>query len=151
VVSFLSKLAARPIEKFPMQIPHSKTDCGRLTVLIVEDDADTAASAQAILVSQGFVTSIVGDGASAIAAAERMQPDIVLLDLGLPLVDGYDVARSIRERITFKRPLLIAVTGQDGLEVERRSKDAGIDLHLVKPADWSRLLPLLERFDSIVN
>jgi CheY-like chemotaxis protein len=78
---------------------------------------------------------------------------VVLLDIGLPGMVGYQVARRVREEIVPtipKAPLLIAVTGRDGEADRRRSEEAGIDLHLVKPVDPAALLGLLERFRRII-
>jgi CheY-like chemotaxis protein len=123
----------------------------RLVVLVVEDDLDTAYSTSVILRHEGCEVYIATDGASALTAAEHRQPDIILLDLGLPKFDGYQVAQSLREKISPKRPLIIAVTGRNEPEDRLRSEQAGIDLHLAKPPDWSQLRTLLKRFDGIIH
>jgi DNA-binding response OmpR family regulator len=86
-----------------------------------------------------------------VLAIHASLPDVVLLDIGLPKMNGWLVAKQIREQSVWKRPLIIAVTGHgreaDGL----RSQDVGVDLHLVKPVDPEELHKLLSRFQSIVN
>jgi DNA-binding response OmpR family regulator len=122
-----------------------------LDVLIVEDDADSAESMAAILRHHGHQPTIVPDGAGALQAAQVRLPDVVLLDIGLPDLDGFGVAKWIAERPCDKRPLLIAVTGLAQEEDRRRSREAGIDLHLVKPVDPDSLLGLLNRFLAIIK
>jgi CheY-like chemotaxis protein len=123
----------------------------RLVVLVVEDDLDTAKSTSKILEHEGYEVHIATDGAAALAAAASKQPDIILLDLGLPKVNGYQVAKSLREKVTLKRPLLVAITGHNEPEDRLESEKAGIDLHLAKPPDWGELRKLLKRFDGIVH
>ena len=117
-----------------------------LRVLVVEDDEDTAASLSILLRLYGYDVEAANDGPSALRAVLASQPDIVLLDLGLPKMSGWVVAKKIREQTAWKRPLLVAVTGY-GTQADRlRSQEAGIDLHLVKPVDPQELENLLERF-----
>ena len=83
------------------------------------------------------------DGHSALDAAERHRPGVVLLDIGLPALNGYDVCRRIRHEPWGKSMVLIALTGWGQDEDRRRSQEAGFDGHLVKPVDHTRLLSLL--------
>ena len=86
---------------------------------------------------------IAHDGYSALEAVRKFRPEIVLLDIGLPGMSGYEVARRIRERARGKAPLLVAMTGY-GQEADRRkAREAGFDHHLVKPIDLDALLELL--------
>jgi CheY-like chemotaxis protein len=120
-------------------------------VLVVEDDADTAATCKLFLQLQGLEVRTASDGPSALLAAQTAKPDVVLLDIGLPGMDGYEVARRLATDHNDKPPFLIAVTGY-GQQVDRRkSQEAGIDLHLLKPADPVRLAGLLERFQKVVR
>ena len=124
-----------------------------LRVRVVEDDAGLAADLAALLGRCGHQVRIASDGAAALEATQASPPDVVLLDIGLPGMDGYQVARRVHEEIVPKvpkAPLLIAVTGRDGEADRRRSEEAGIDLHLVKPVDPGQLLRLLERFQRII-
>ena len=112
-------------------------------ILIVDDNVDAAAALNLLLQSLGHETSVAHDGLQALAAAEVFRPDVVLLDIGLPGVSGYEVARRLR---TGKGGALkiIAITGW-GQEADRvRAAEAGFDVHLVKPVDESALRDLLE-------
>ena len=88
------------------------------------------------------------DGREATAVAESYQPHLVLLDIGLPGMDGYAVARSMRARPDLARTLLVALTGYGGDEDRRQSKSAGFDYHLVKPLDFDSLQALLSSLSS---
>lgn len=112
-------------------------------VLVVDDSADNAESLSQVLRTMQHETEIAFDGPSAVAAAERFTPDVVLLDIGLPGFDGYEVARRIRELPRGREVRLIAITGwgQDG--DERRAWAAGFDAHLTKPVDPAALLSIV--------
>jgi CheY-like chemotaxis protein len=83
------------------------------------------------------------DGVEGLAAAERLRPDVVLMDLGLPRIDGFDACRRIREQPWGKRMLVIAITGWGQDADRRRSQEAGFDHHLVKPVDARAISTLL--------
>jgi len=122
----------------------------RLRVLVVEDHEDTAASTAMVLRLYGHDVHVASDGRMALQLMSDHSPDVVLLDLGLPKMDGWEVAKQIRNQATYKRPLLVAVSGY-GREADRlRSSEAGIDLHLVKPIDPDQLKDLLARFQTVV-
>jgi two-component system, OmpR family, response regulator len=114
-------------------------------VLVIEDDEDTAASLAMLLRLNGYEVEVAADGPSAVQAVQASPPDVILLDIGLPKMDGWLVAKQIREQTTWKRPLLVAISGYGTEADRRRSKEAGIDLHLVKPVDPVELLKLLRR------
>jgi CheY-like chemotaxis protein len=122
-----------------------------LQILLVEDDADVAASTALLLRLAGHDVHTAGDGPAALLAAERSPPDVALVDIGLPGMDGYEVARRLQEGARDKRPLVVAVTGRAGEDARLRSAEAGIDLHLVKPVDPEQLLPLLAHFRDILH
>ena len=88
------------------------------------------------------------DGLEALEAAERLKPDVVLLDIGLPKLSGYDVAREIRENPWGKRMVLIALTGWGQDEDRQKTKDAGFDAHLVKPVEHAVLSRLLSELPA---
>jgi CheY-like chemotaxis protein len=114
-------------------------------VLVVDDNADSADTLCRLLRSSGFDAQTAYDGPSALAAADATTPDAVVLDIGLPGLSGYDVARQIRQRPWGRRPLLIALTGW-GQDAERaRTAEAGFDHHLVKPVTFDALLAILGR------
>jgi signal transduction histidine kinase len=103
-------------------------------VLIVEDNPDTAAMLNLLLVDWGQETRVAHDGPTALEIAEKFRPEVVLLDVGLPKLHGYEVARRVRQAPWGKRALIIAITGW-GREADRQSEAAGIDHRLLKPID----------------
>ena len=121
-----------------------------LHVLVVEDHAETANALATLLRLGGHEAEVAPDARAALEAARSRPPDVVLLDLGLPDMDGWQLARHFQEPPGGKPPLLVAVTGLGQEADRRRSEEAGIDLHLVKPADPGQLLWLLNRFRRIV-
>jgi signal transduction histidine kinase len=114
-----------------------------LDVLIVEDNEDARVSLQIVLESDGHRVQTAADGRAGLAAFERIVPDVALIDIGLPEMDGYELARAIRAR--HSGPMLVAVTGYGQPEDTQRAAEAGFDAHLVKPADVSKLRTLLAR------
>jgi PAS domain S-box-containing protein len=115
----------------------------RRSILIVEDNEDTRESLRLLLESLGHSVLEAADGGHGLALARQHQPEVVLIDLGLPGLDGYEVARTLRSSPFGKSTLLIAVTGYGQAEDRRRSEEAGFDAHLVKPVSQSLLLPLI--------
>jgi CheY-like chemotaxis protein len=111
----------------------------------VEDEPDNAYSMALLLRTFGHTAAIAADGDAALQAAAANPPDVVLLDIGLPGMDGYQVARRLREQQqkTGHRMLLIAVTGYGQAADRQRSSDAGVFLHLVKPVDANLLGSIL--------
>src|SRR5262249_60092589 len=91
----------------------------------------------------GHEVRLARDGPTALQIAREERPDVVLLDIGMPGMDGYEVARRLREQPALKKPFLIAVTGYGRQEDQRRSRKAGVNLHLVKPVDTEGLRRLL--------
>jgi two-component system, OmpR family, response regulator len=144
----LSKLVREPIDTSRGSLGEStmirrNPSPDALRILVVEDNADAAASTALLLELDGHEVHIAGDGAAGLAAAEALNPDAVLLDIALPGIDGYEVARRLKARPGTNSPLLIAVTGY-GRDVDRaQSAAAGIDLHLVKPVEPELLQKLL--------
>jgi two-component system CheB/CheR fusion protein len=122
-----------------------------LRVLVAEDDADTAVSTAALLSLSGHEVDIAADGPFAVEAVVTGHPDVVLLDISLPGLDGYEVAKRVKGQHAERTPLLIAVTGYGSAEDRQRSAAAGIDLHLVKPVDPELLQKLLKRFQQVVG
>jgi signal transduction histidine kinase len=112
-------------------------------ILVVEDNRDTAFSLAALLRMEGNQVEIAHDGLEALQKASGYEPEVVLLDIGLPKMDGYDACRAMRAQPWGKRALIIAVTGWGQDEDRRRSKEAGFDMHLVKPVEHPALLKLL--------
>jgi CheY-like chemotaxis protein len=121
-----------------------------LRILVVEDDEDTAASLAMLVRMYGYEVDVAADGQSAWRAVEASQPDVVLLDLGLPKMDGWWVAKQIRKQCYGKRPFLIAMTGYERQTDQARSYEVGIDLHLIKPVEPDTLQQILRRFQAVV-
>ncbi len=111
----------------------------RLRVLVVDDNIDAADTLTEMLRVSGHDVDTAYDGAAAIAAVDSHRPDVVLMDIGLPKLNGYDVARKIRASDPQRRIVLVAVTGWGQDEDRRRSQQAGFDHHLVKPVDPASL------------
>ncbi len=114
-----------------------------LRILIVDDNHDSADMLATLLQFAGHETFTAHDGSAAVETAARLDPDVVLLDIGLPILNGYEAARRIRDQRGRERPLLIALTGWGQEEDRRRSMEAGFDAHLVKPVDDAVLGTLL--------
>ena len=116
-------------------------------ILVVDDNRDAAGSLILLLELMGHEVRSAVDGLEAMEAVEKFGPDVVLLDIGLPKLNGYDVARLIREQPGGKRIMLIALTGWGQEEDRRKSAEAGFDVHLVKPIDLKTLTTLLASDD----
>ena len=114
-------------------------------VLVVDDNIDGARVLARLLRAGGHETLVAHDGPAALEEARAHPPDVVLLDIGLPGMDGYQVARRLRELDGMDRALLVALTGYGRDEDRRRSMEAGFDHHLVKPVDPGSLKELLTR------
>jgi CheY-like chemotaxis protein len=117
----------------------------RRRVLVVDDNRDGAASLAMLLTVMGNETRTAHDGLEGVEQAEAFRPDLIVLDIGLPKLNGYDACCRIREKPWAKNTLIVAATGWGQEEDRRRSKEAGFDHHLVKPVDAGELIRLLER------
>ncbi len=122
-----------------------------LTVLVIEDNQDAREMLHAWLEELGHRVYAAGDGLEGIDLARSLQPDVVLVDIGLPGLDGYQVAENIRATMDGHRPLLVAITGYGRPEDSARAREAGFDAHLVKPVQpehLARLIHSAPRSDS---
>ena len=120
-----------------------------LRILVVDDNRDSAEMLAMLLKFSGHETHVEHDGLAAVEAVHTLDPDVVVLDIGLPGLNGYDAARRIREQNGGSgRPFLIALTGWGQDEDRSRSKEAGFDAHLVKPVDDRALRTLLTELGS---
>jgi CheY-like chemotaxis protein len=128
---------------------HKAFDGRRL--LVVDDNQDAAETLETLLQSLGATVATAGNGREALAQFTRFEPDAVLLDIGMPGMDGYEVARRIRALPAGAGTPLIAVTGWGQQEDVRRSFEAGFDHHLVKPLDVDRLWELIVGTAPTVN
>jgi len=135
---FVVRLPSLPAPAAP-ESPAAVHRGTRRTVLIVEDNEDARHMLEAALVLDGHQVHAAPDGESGLQLAERSPPDVALIDIRLPGIDGYEVARRLRAAHERRRIALIAVTGFGQTEDRRRAFDAGFDAHLVKPVNAERL------------
>lgn len=113
-------------------------------VLVVDDNEDAADSLAMLLMVRGDEVRIAYDGEQAVAAQLDFNPEVVLLDIGLPKLSGYDVARAIRS-VRGRDVLIIAITGWGQEDDRQRARDAGFDHHFTKPVDFEVLLGILDK------
>jgi CheY-like chemotaxis protein len=137
---------ASPPEEAGMQAQRGKFLVNKGSrILVVDDNADTALGMVRLLRLLGNDAIAVLDGDAAMEAARTFLPDFVLLDIGLPKMDGYRVASALRQNEALKDVVIIAVSGYAQAEDRRRSQAAGFDHHLVKPVDFDSLFSLIGR------
>jgi CheY-like chemotaxis protein/anti-sigma regulatory factor (Ser/Thr protein kinase) len=117
-------------------------------VLVVDDNRDSAITLAMLLKLQGHETETVFDGVAAVEAAARFSPDVILLDIGLPKLNGYEAARQIRQLPRGRDVLLVALTGWGQEDDRRKSHEAGFDHHLVKPIEHAALSKLLNEHSA---
>src|ERR671912_733115 len=120
----------------------------RFRILVVDDNHDSALSMAMMLSIMGHETRTAHDGESAVATAESFLPEVVLLDIGLPKLNGYEVAQRIREKPWGVSMFLIAVTGWGQDEDRARSSEVGLNVHMVKPVEPAALERLLSELRS---
>jgi CheY-like chemotaxis protein len=139
----LSTSAAAPFLRTPPRAPVAPR-----RILVVDDNRDSAGSLAALLELSGNEVRTAYDGLEAVMQTEEFEPDVVLLDIGLPGIDGYEAARRIRSLPRGRMILLVAVTGWGQSEDRQRSREAGFDHHMVKPLRASALETLLANFSA---
>jgi CheY-like chemotaxis protein len=113
-------------------------------VIVVDDNADSARGMARFLKLLGHDVRVAHDGPSALGAARAERPEVILLDIGLPGMDGYQVARALRDE-GFAETIIIAVSGYGEEAAQARSRVSGFDHHLVKPVDFDSLVALIGR------
>jgi CheY-like chemotaxis protein len=118
---------------------------GRLRVLVVDDNVDGAEMLAMMLELAGHETRVAGDGPGCLAAARVFRPDVAVLDIGLPGMDGHELARRLQDDPSIPDPVLIALTGWGSEDDKRRSKQAGFEYHLTKPVEADTITSLLAR------
>jgi CheY-like chemotaxis protein len=141
----LPVVAAPPV--VPREAPDDADEAARrgLSVLIADDNVDFALSLATMLETQGHSVRVVHDGQAAYEAAIHGRPDIAFFDIGMPVLNGYELARRLRDESGEREMTLVAITGW-GQESDRvRARDAGFDHHLVKPVEFERVLELLRQ------
>ena len=117
-------------------------------ILLADDNNDALESLATLLELGGHEVVTASNGALALECAERHRPEVMLLDIGMPMLDGYEVARRIRVQPWGRSITLVALTGWGQDSDRRRSREAGFDSHLVKPLDMDKLTELLERLPT---
>ena len=113
-------------------------------ILLADDNADFANSLGDLLKARGHDVRIVYDGEDAIRAAQEFKPEVAFVDIGMPKIHGYDVARRMRSMPETSGALLVAVTGWGQEHDRKRAREAGFDRHLVKPVDPDEIDAILE-------
>jgi two-component system, sensor histidine kinase len=116
-------------------------------VLLIEDNADARDALRVLLELDGYDVEAAGDGAQGLEIARAKTPAVALIDIGLPGMDGYEVARRLRA-MAGPRPYLVALTGYSDPDDRRRAEEAGFDAHVVKPVDPEELTRLLTRLGA---
>ncbi|HWB11683.1 MAG TPA: ATP-binding protein [Pirellulales bacterium] len=134
----------RPSQSAQTQLPARRA-------FVVDDNADAAATLSELLRRDGHEVHTFNDGYSALASAAAIAPDVVLLDIGMPKMDGLETARRLRKMPATAAALLVAVTGWGQEADRRRAQEAGFDHHLVKPVDTDALRELLAKYGPPAN
>ncbi|MGV3711268.1 MAG: response regulator [Gemmatimonas sp.] len=129
----------------PRITPSTAVAIAPLRVLIVDDNEDAASSMAMMLKLTGNETCVAHDGTSALAMGRDFKPQVVFLDIGMPDMSGYEVARLARAAHTFDGATVVALTGWGSESDQRRALDAGFDFHLTKPVDFSAVTDILMR------
>ena len=111
----------------------------KLNILVVDDNHDSATSLALILEMMGHQVKVANDGPQALAAVAEHRPELMFLDIGLPGMSGYEVARQLRASAVPEGLRIVALSGYGTAEDMKRSKEAGFDQHIVKPIDFERL------------
>jgi CheY-like chemotaxis protein len=114
-------------------------------ILLVEDNPDAMQTLAMLLELWGHRVTCASDGLAGVEQATAAPHDVALIDVGLPGIDGFEVARRIRSKLDRSAPLLVALTGYGAHELKARAIDAGFDVHLVKPVDADHLAEVLSR------
>jgi len=135
---------AEPEAQVHHDLPGNRS--ARRRILLVDDNRDAVEALAELLRMSGSDVDVAFDGDAAIKAASKFQPEVVLLDIGMPTVDGYTAAKAIRRDADGRGVVLVAMTGWGQAEDKRRAKEAGFDAHLVKPVSIDALLGLLSTF-----
>ncbi len=130
-------------EQAPAVVPPSSSADKSLRIMVVDDNVDQVNTTSQILRIQGHEIKQIYSGKEALEQVESFKPNLILLDLGLPGIDGYEVAKRLRQNPLFKGLMLVAVTGYGHASDRQRSKEAGFDYHLVKPVAASEFQKML--------
>ncbi len=143
---FIVRLPLRPepaIVRPAAEQSISQGSGARRRILVVDDNRDAAQALRLLLESEGHEVQVASDGPSGLAAAKEYRPDVALLDIGLPKMNGYELARHMREESSLEGTLLVAVTGYGQMHDRARASASGFHHHLVKPVEFGALQQLL--------
>jgi CheY-like chemotaxis protein len=140
----LPALAVAPAQKAPLDTAGSRAKPeNRQRVLVVDDNRDAAESLGMLLEMEQCEVAVAFDGKQALEALDTFKPDIALLDIGMPGMDGYELARRIRATPRGSKLVLVALTGWGQADDKKRAADAGFDEHLTKPVDPDQLTQVI--------
>jgi CheY-like chemotaxis protein/two-component sensor histidine kinase len=142
----ISSESSAPFSPLPSTVDVPPTAVHR--ILVVDDNVDSAESLALLLEITGNQTHIAHDGLEAVDMAEKVLPDLILLDIGLPKLNGFEVCRRIRQQPWGKNIVVVALSGWGQDQDRQKSKEAGFDQHFVKPVDEKTLLDLLASLPS---
>jgi len=154
VVTLPTLPAERP-DPEPTQSPHVPAPVSNKPlsrrILLVDDNVDAAKTLKLLLAKDGHIVQVTYDGPSALKLAAEFRPDVVLLDIGLPRMDGYQVARRLRDDVQLKDTFMVALTGFGQEDDRRLAQEAGFDAHLLKPIRLEALRELLVQSSTAAN
>ena len=139
----LPALAASPLPRPPAE-PNLGSKPGKRKILVVDDNRDSATTLAMLLKITGNELQTAHDGQEAVAKAEQFQPEVILLDIGMPVMDGYQACRAIRTQPWGQRIKIVALTGWGQDSDRRQTREAGFDAHLVKPVEHALLVKTLD-------
>lgn len=142
----LPNIAETEVVKPSGMVAASGADASRHRVLLADDNVDFVESLSLILQVMGHEVRVAHDGAEALEVAATFEPEFSFLDIGLPHLNGYELARRLRELPVTRESILVAVTGWGQEDDKRRARDAGFDHHMVKPVDPEQILHVLATF-----
>jgi PAS domain S-box-containing protein len=148
IVSLPRHESAAPEMIAAAELPRNSRGESRRRILIADDNADVLESFQVMLHVLGHDVETAMDGLQVIEKAEHFQPDVIVLDIGMPLLDGLETARRIRGQPWGKHVTLVAITGWGDDKNKRESTEAGFNIHLVKPIDPMSLVRVLDKMDA---
>ena len=145
-------VVSAPTSTSPESPTHPEEAHGQsLRVLVVDDNIDVAQTLAVLLKSCGHKVEVAHDGPTALEAARTYRPNLILLDIGLPGMDGFEVAKKVRQEMDLGNVVLVAMTGYGQDSDKKRTQEIGFDHHLVKPADFreiKQILPTVARSEA---
>lgn len=131
--------------------PRQELSSKKPRILVADADRDYLSTMEALLSIEGCEVRTASEGAAVLGLAAKWQPDVILMDVNLPVMDGCEVAKRIREAgsSTTYRPLIVAVTGWQSELVRDKARTAGVDVFLLKPVPWEQLSPVIRKAGGV--